>query len=103
MHIYSDGSVVVSTGAIEASQQVARKIAIIVAKTLGVPIDRVTVQRTTTSTVANTVPTAASTGSDMNGMAAKIACQEIRGRILKESRRALMVDLEKIDIKDEQC
>ena len=100
VHIYTDGSVVVSTGAIEMGQQVARKIAIIVAKTLGVPIDRVTVQRTTTLTVANTVPTAASTGSDMNGMAAKIACQEIRGRLLKKAAELLMVDLKKIDIQE---
>ena len=100
VHIYTDGSVVVSTGAIEMGQQVARKIAIIAAKTLGVSIDRVTVQRTTTLTVANTVPTAASTGSDMNGMAARIACLEIRGRLLKKAAELLMVDLDKVDIKD---
>jgi len=98
VHIYLDGSVLVSTGAVEMGQQVGRKIALIVAKTLGVPVDMVTVQRTTTLTVANTVPTAASTGSDINGMAAQIACREIRGRLIKKATELLGVRAEDIDI-----
>jgi xanthine dehydrogenase large subunit len=100
VHIYTDGSVMVSTGAIEMGQQVARKIALIVARTLGVPVAKVTVQRTTTLTVANTVPTAASTGSDLNGMAAKIACQEIRGRLIKKAAELLHALPEEIDIRE---
>jgi len=100
VHIYLDGSVLVSTGAVEMGQQVARKIALIVAKTLGVPVEKVTVQRTTTLTVANTVPTAASTGSDINGMAAQIACREIRGRLVKKAAELLEVRTEDIDIRE---
>jgi len=100
VHIYTDGSVVVSTGAIEMGQQVARKISLVVARALGVPVASVTVQRTTTLTVANTVPTAASTGSDLNGMAAKIACQEIRGRLLKKAAELLNALPEEIDIRE---
>lgn len=97
VHVYTDGSVQVSTGAIEMGQQVSRKIALVVAKTLGVPVSAVTVQRTTTLTVANTVPTAASTGADLNGMAAKVACQEIRGRLAKKAAELLGAREEQID------
>jgi xanthine dehydrogenase large subunit len=83
-------------------QQVARKIALIVARTLGIPVSQVSVQRTTTLTVANTVPTAASTGSDLNGMAAKIACQEIRGRLIKKAAELLNAPSEEIDIREGQ-
>lgn len=100
VHVYTDGSVIVSTGAIEMGQQVARKIALVTARTLGVPVSYVTVQRTTTLTVANTVPTAASTGADLNGMAAKIACQEIRGRLVQKAADLLKAAPEKIDIRE---
>jgi len=89
VHVYTDGSVLVSTGAIEMGQQVSRKIALIVARTMGLPIERVSVERTTTLTVANTVPTAASTGSDLNGMAAKIACEKIVARLRQKAASML--------------
>jgi xanthine dehydrogenase large subunit len=82
VHVYSDGSVLVSTGAVEMGQQVSRKIARVVAATFGIGLERIRVERTSTLTVANTFPTAASTGSDINGMAALAACEEIRGRLL---------------------
>jgi len=85
VHVYQDGSVLVSTGAVEMGQQVSRKIARIAARTLGVPLSRISVERTSTLTVANTVPTAASTGSDINGMAALVACEEIRGRLIHKA------------------
>ncbi|MCX8013907.1 MAG: molybdopterin-dependent oxidoreductase [Rectinema sp.] len=100
VHVYTDGSVVVSTGAIEMGQQVARKIALITARTLGIPASLVTVQRTSTLTVANTVPTAASTGADLNGMAAKIACEEIRGRMIAHAAAQLAADAATVDIQD---
>jgi xanthine dehydrogenase large subunit len=81
VHVYADGSVLVNTGAIEMGQQVGRKIQLVAAKTLGIPEELVRVEATSTRTVANTVPTAASTGADINGMAALIACEEIRGRL----------------------
>jgi xanthine dehydrogenase large subunit len=82
VHVYQDGSVLVSTGAIEMGQQVGRKIQVVVARALGIPDELVRVESTSTRTVANTVPTAASTGSDINGMAALAACEELRGRLL---------------------
>ncbi len=64
------------------------------------PVAKVSIQRTTTLTVANTVPTAASTGSDLNGMAAKIACQKIRGRLVKKAAELLNAAPGEIDIRE---
>lgn len=89
VHVYRDGSVSVATGATEMGQQVARKIQVVVAHSLGVPESRVKVEATRTSTVANTYPTAASTGSDINGMAALSACEEIRGRLVRVAAKIL--------------
>ncbi len=93
VHVYSDGSVSVSTGAVEMGQQVARKIQVVAARALGVPEDLVRVESTRTATVANTFPTAASTGSDINGMAALAACEEIRGRLLGVAATLLGADV----------
>ena len=81
VHVYTDGSVGVSTGAVEMGQGVNQKIRRIVAVNLGVDLDRVRVETTNTTRVANTSPTAASTGADMNGAAAQEACQQIRERL----------------------
>ena len=72
-------------------QQVSRKIAQLVAATFGIGLERilVRVESTSTLTVANTFPTAASTGSDINGMAALAACEEIRGRLLSVAAEVL--------------
>jgi xanthine dehydrogenase large subunit len=81
VHVYTDGSVGVSTGAVEMGQGVNQKIRLIVAQTLGVDLDRVRVETTNTTRVANTSPTAASTGADLNGAAAKLACEQIVARL----------------------
>jgi xanthine dehydrogenase large subunit len=100
VHVYSDGSVLVSTGAVEMGQQVARKIGLVVARSLGLPLERISVERTSTQTVANTVPTAASTGSDLNGMAAKIACEQILARLSAKAGEILGVPAASISFAD---
>jgi len=82
VHVFNDGSVSVSTGAVEMGQGVGRKVLVVAARTLGIPEGLVRIERTRTATVANTMPTAASTGSDINGAAALAACEEIRKRLL---------------------
>lgn len=81
VHVYTDGSVSVSTGAVEMGQGVSRKIARIAARTLGADEDKVRVEATNTTRSANTSPTAASTGADLNGMATLLAAQAIRDRL----------------------
>ncbi len=83
VHVYHDGSVNVSTGAVEMGQGVNRKIRLIVANALGTDIARVRLDTTNTGRVANSSPTAASTGSDINGAAAQMAARMIRDRLLQ--------------------
>ena len=59
VHIYHDGSVVVSTGAVEMGQGVNTKMLQIVTETFGIPNHRVRIESTNTLRVANTSPTAA--------------------------------------------
>jgi xanthine dehydrogenase large subunit len=81
VHIYTDGSVHVATGAVEMGQGVTAKLRAIAHQVLGCDLERITIATTSTTTVANTSPTAASAGSDLNGMAVKIACTELRERL----------------------
>ncbi|QPK65027.1 molybdopterin-dependent oxidoreductase [Methylomonas sp. LL1] len=83
VHVYTDGSVGVSCGAVEMGQGVRRKIAKVAALSLGIGEQRVKVESTNTSRVANMSPTAASTGADLNGQAVRMACLQIRLRLLE--------------------
>ncbi|MDI1241428.1 MAG: molybdopterin-dependent oxidoreductase [bacterium] len=82
VHVYTDGSVAVSTGAVEMGQGVNTKIAQVAAKVFGVPIEAVKVHTTNTLRIANTSPTAASAAADLNGRATQSACEAIRNRLL---------------------
>jgi xanthine dehydrogenase large subunit len=81
VHVYQDGSVQVNHGGTEMGQGLYQKVAQVAAESLGVPIDVVKVTATDTGKVPNTSATAASSGSDLNGMAVKAACDTIRDRI----------------------
>jgi len=100
VHVYGDGSVGVSTGAVEMGQGVAEKIARVAARTLGIARSRVKVESTNTSRVANTSPTAASTGADMNGHATSLACRAIRERLVGVAAGAIGVEAGRIAIED---
>lgn len=76
-----DGSVQVSTGATEMGQGVNARIATMVARELGIERDRVRLMPTRTDKNANTSPTAASSGTDLNGAAALIATRKIKYRL----------------------
>lgn len=81
VHVYTDGSVRLNHGGTEMGQGLNVKVAQVVAETFGVPLDRVRITATSTAEVPNTAPTAASTGSDLNGWAAHNAALTIRGRM----------------------
>jgi xanthine dehydrogenase large subunit len=89
VHIYTDGSVGVSTGAVEMGQGVNTKIAQTAARTLGIDLSRIKVESTNTTRAANTSPTAASSAADMNGNAVRIACTDILNRLLTFSEKQL--------------
>lgn len=82
LHIYSDGSIQVNHGGTEMGQGLYTKIAQIVATTLGVNYERILVTATRTDKVPNTSPTAASSGTDLNGMAAANAAEKLKMRLI---------------------
>lgn len=81
VNLHRDGTVQVSTGATEMGQGVNAKIQQIVAESFGVPAEHVRVMTTSTEKNHNTSATAASSGSDLNGAAARIACEKIKARL----------------------
>jgi len=89
VHVYTDGSVGISTGAVEMGQGVNTKIAQVAARTFGIDLSRIKVESTNTTRAANTSPTAASSAADMNGNATIIACGNILKRLLAHARKHL--------------
>lgn len=81
VNVHRDGTVQVSTGAVEMGQGVNVRIAAIVAERLGIALASVRMMVTSTEKNANTSPTAASSGTDLNGAAAAAACDRIRNRL----------------------
>ncbi len=96
VHVYRDGSIHLNHGGTEMGQGLFQKVAQVAATAFGVDIGAVKITATDTSKVPNTSATAASAGSDLNGMAVKAACDTIRGRMaerLAESRRVAAGDV----------
>jgi xanthine dehydrogenase large subunit len=81
VNVHRDGSIQVSTGAVEMGQGVNQRITEIVAMVFGSPLARVRVMTTSTEKNANTSPTAASSGTDLNGAAAEKAALAIKSRL----------------------
>jgi xanthine dehydrogenase large subunit len=82
VHVYADGSIALNHGGTEMGQGLNTKIAQVVAETFQVDLARVKITATTTGKVPNTSATAASSGADMNGMAAKNAAEAIKARFV---------------------
>jgi len=82
VHIYTDGSIHLNHGGTEMGQGLFVKVAQVVAEAFQVDIDKVKITATNTSKVPNTSATAASSGSDMNGMAADDACRKLKERLV---------------------
>ena len=83
--IYSDGSISLSHGGIEMGQQLYTKVATIVCGVLGITLDNIRSESTNTKRVGNSSPTAASSGSDLNGNAAKQASENLKSRLTEVS------------------
>ncbi len=80
--VYKDGTMLVNHGGTEMGQGLHTKIRQVSALEMGIPVEKVKVNATNTSRVPNTSPTAASSGSDLNGMAVKNAIEKIKNRLL---------------------
>ena len=81
VHVYTDGSVQLNHGGTEMGQGLYVKVAQIVAEEFGIALDRVKITATNTGKVPNTSPTAASSGTDLNGKAAQTAARTIKQRM----------------------
>lgn len=81
VHVYQDGSVHLNHGGTEMGQGLFQKVAQVAAARFAIPIEMVKITATDTGKVPNTSATAASSGSDLNGMAVKAACDTIRDRM----------------------
>ncbi len=81
LHIYQDGSIHLNHGGTEMGQGLFVKVAQIVAEVFAVPVDRIAISATSTGKVPNTSPTAASSGTDLNGMAARNAALTLKERL----------------------
>ncbi|MDI7860790.1 xanthine dehydrogenase molybdopterin binding subunit [Rhizobiaceae bacterium n13] len=82
VHVYQDGSIHLNHGGTEMGQGLYTKVAQVLADAFQVDIDRVKITATTTGKVPNTSATAASSGSDLNGMAAYDAARQIKERLV---------------------
>ncbi len=81
VHVYQDGSVQLNHGGTEMGQGLFQKVAQVAAAAFGIGMDRVRITATDTGKVPNTSATAASSGTDLNGMAVLAACEAIAARI----------------------
>ena len=101
VHVYTDGSVGISTGAVEMGQGVNTKMLQVAATVFSIDPSRIKVNSTNTYRIANTSPTAASAAADLNGKATQIACTAILQRMKQVAADELNVDTALIEIKDE--
>jgi xanthine dehydrogenase large subunit len=102
VHVYQDGSVHLNHGGTEMGQGLYIKVAQVVAEEFGIAMERVRITATTTAKVPNTSPTAASSGSDLNGMAARIAAGAIKKRMIAYAAEAYGVLEEQIAFRDDR-
>lgn len=95
IHIHRDGTLQVATGAVEMGQGVQARIKTLVADALGIDASLVRIMPTATDKSANTSPTAASSGTDLNGGAAMIAVNDLKKRLSALSLKLLAIPKEK--------
>ena len=96
VHVYTDGSVHLNHGGTEMGQGLYVKVAQVVAEEFQIDLDQVKITATTTGKVPNTSATAASSGSDLNGMAAQDAARQIKDRLIAFASQAHGVPADQI-------
>lgn len=102
VHVYNDGSIHLNHGGTEMGQGLFIKVAQVVARAFGVGMERVRITATSTGKVPNTSATAASSGSDLNGMAAADACDRIRRRLAEFAAERWQCRPDAVDFADDR-
>ena len=101
VHIYLDGSVGISTAAVEMGQGVNTKMMQIAADVFSIPIEKIKIETTNTTRVANTSPSAASSTADLNGKATLMACNALVERLKIVASEDLKASVKGITLKEE--
>ena len=101
VHIYLDGSIGMSTAAVEMGQGVNTKMMQIAAQVFSIPLTKIKIESTNTTRVANTSPSAASSTADLNGKATLKACLALLERLKLVASEDLNVPKEHIELKAE--
>jgi len=102
VHLYNDGTVHVNHGGTEMGQGLFTKVAQVVAEEFGIDLDRVQITATVTDKVPNASATAASSGSDLNGMAAQAAARTIKMRMIEFAAAQTGVPADQIQFRENQ-
>ena len=101
VHVYMDGSVNVSTGAVEMGQGVNTKMLQVAATIFSINENKIKINSTNTYRIANTSPSAASATADLNGKAVQMACESILARLKIAASEIFNCAATGISIKDE--
>ncbi|MDB5193761.1 MAG: molybdopterin-dependent oxidoreductase, partial [Segetibacter sp.] len=101
VHVYTDGSVAISTGAVEMGQGVNTKMLQVAATIFSINPSRIKVHSTSTFRIANTSPSAASATADLNGKAVEMACTAILTRLKKVAADVLETTEDNISLQNE--
>jgi xanthine dehydrogenase large subunit len=101
VHIYQDGSVMLNHGGTEMGQGLFVKVAQVAASELGISLDRIRITSTRTDKVPNTSATAASSGSDLNGMAVRDACLKLKGALARVAAEKFGVPTDAVRFEDD--
>jgi xanthine dehydrogenase large subunit len=103
VHVYWDGSVSISTGAVEMGQGVNTKMLQVASDSFGIPLQKIRIESTNTTRVANTSPSAASATADLNGKALLNACEQITARLKSVAIKLTnAADAGKVEFRDEK-
>jgi xanthine dehydrogenase large subunit len=100
VNVYTDGSIRLNHGGTEMGQGLFVKVAQVVAEVFQIDLDRISLAATSTGEVPNTSPTAASTGSDLNGWAAFDAATALKRRMTDFAAKKFGVSAEQIEFRD---
>lgn len=101
VHVYMDGSINISTGAVEMGQGVNTKMLQVAANIFSVDPGKIKVNSTNTYRIANTSPSAASATADLNGKAVQMACEQIWSRLKVAASEILSCEASAISIQNE--
>lgn len=102
VHVYMDGSINISTGAVEMGQGVNTKMLQVAANIFSVDPHRIKINSTNTYRVINMSPSAASSTADLNGKAVQIACEKILHRLKESAAGILQCGIDAVSFRKEK-